>query len=72
MAEARSLEALQAEVAARRRTFFSHCNEGNLTPAFLYAWELEHCALRDLLEAAQVRLAAETEMQALLADHTDG
>jgi hypothetical protein len=67
MGEARPIiDALTSERDLARQKFFAHHNPGNLTPAQFKAWELEHHALKELLEAAQIRLDAEVEMHDLL------
>lgn len=57
---------LETERDERRERYFSHTNPGGLTPPHQKAWEFEHFALQLLLEAAQMRLDAETEMDRLL------
>ncbi|HEY4355996.1 MAG TPA: hypothetical protein VGN16_09635 [Acidobacteriaceae bacterium] len=49
-----------------RHKYFLHADPGGLTVAEKKAWDFEHFALQLILQAAQVRLAAEEEMVALL------
>jgi hypothetical protein len=53
-----------------RQNYFSHCYPGGFTAAEMEAWSLEHSALLLRLQAAQIRLTAELELQTLLsAEH---
>lgn len=49
-----------------RTNYFAHIDPGGLTPAQKQAWAYEHFALQLILQAAQLRLDAEAEMQLLL------
>lgn len=50
-----------------RQQFFAHRDPGNLTPAQKRAFQYRNMALLLFLNAAQIELEAEQDMQALLA-----
>lgn len=49
-----------------RTRYFTHVDPGGLTPAEKRAWDFENFAYLLLLQAAQIKLDAEIELQRLL------
>lgn len=61
-----NISALQHQRDEARSNYFAHVDPGGLTPPQKQAWDYDHFALQLILQAAQLRLDAEAEMQALL------
>lgn len=54
------------------RNYFRHLDPGGMTPAEKVAWQIENMALALLVQAAELRLEREREMQKLLRNAKKG
>lgn len=68
----KQLAALKNRRNAAARNYFRHADPGGLTPAEKQAWQIENLALAMLVQAAELRLRDEREMQRLLRNARKG
>lgn len=69
--ETNDISELETARNEARRLYFAYRDLGGLKPAQKKAYELERFALQLWLEAAEIRLQAESEMQRLLTAEVD-